>query len=101
MGTICISKGTVVTATDTFQADILIEGETIQAISRTGITKADKVIDATGCYVFPGGIDAHTHLDMPFMGTFSSDDFESGTLAALHGGTTSIIDFAVQRSAPL
>lgn len=92
----CISKGTVVTATDTFQADILVEGETIQAISRSGITTADQTIDASGCYVFPGGIDAHTHLDLPFMGTSSSDDFETGTIAALHGGTTSIIDFAFQ-----
>ncbi len=96
MSTVCITKGTVVTATDTFLADILIDGETIQGISRTGGFKADKTIDASGCYIFPGGIDAHTHLDMPFMGTMSSDDFETGTLAALHGGTTSIIDFAFQ-----
>ncbi len=96
MSTICICNGTVVTATDTFEADILIEGEKVQAISQKGTGRADEMIDATGCYVFPGGIDAHTHLDMPFMGTFSSDDFETGTLAALHGGTTSIIDFAFQ-----
>jgi dihydropyrimidinase len=96
MGTLCISNGTVVTATDTFRADILIDGERIQSISRTPGMKADKVVDATGCLVFPGGIDAHTHLDLPFMGTSSSDDFETGTLAALHGGTTSIIDFAFQ-----
>ncbi len=96
MSTICISNATVVTATDTFEADILIDGEKVQAISPKGAGRADQIIDATGCYVFPGGIDAHTHLDLPFMGTFSSDDFETGTLAALHGGTTSIIDFAFQ-----
>ncbi|NBT59674.1 dihydropyrimidinase, partial [bacterium] len=66
------------------------------AISQRMSGTADKEVDASGCYVFPGGIDAHTHLDLPFMGTFSSDDFETGTLAALHGGTTTIIDFAFQ-----
>ncbi len=96
MSTTLITNGTVVTAGDTFEADILISGETVQAIGKNLQVKADKVVDAKGCYVFPGGIDAHTHLDMPFMGTMSSDDFETGTLAALHGGTTSIIDFAFQ-----
>ncbi len=96
MTTTCITNGIVVTATDTFEADIFISGEAVQAISKGLAHKADKVIDAKGCYVFPGGIDAHTHLDMPFMGTVASDDFETGTLAALHGGTTSIIDFAFQ-----
>jgi len=96
MSTLAIKNATVVTATDTFKADLLIEGEKIQSIAECGDLKADKTIDADGCYVFPGGIDAHTHLDLPFMGTFSSDDFETGTLAALHGGTTSIIDFAFQ-----
>jgi len=91
-----IKNGTVVTATDVFNADILIENEKVKTIGRNISEKADSECDATGCYVFPGGIDAHTHLDLPFMGTFSSDDFETGTLAALHGGTTSIIDFAFQ-----
>ncbi len=91
-----IKNGTLVTATDTFKADLLIEGEKIKAIGREINEKADQEFDAKDCYVFPGGIDAHTHLDLPFMGTFSSDDFETGTLAALHGGTTSIIDFAFQ-----
>jgi len=96
MGKTKIKNGTVVTATDTFLGDILIADEKIVAIGRNLEAKADQEIDASGCYVFPGGIDAHTHLDMPFMGTQSSDDFETGTLAALHGGTTSIIDFAFQ-----
>ncbi|MFM8314937.1 MAG: amidohydrolase family protein, partial [Deltaproteobacteria bacterium] len=91
-----IKNGTLVTATDTFQADLLIEGEKIKTIGKEIAEKADQQFDAKDCYVFPGGIDAHTHLDLPFMGTFSSDDFETGTLAALHGGTTSIIDFAFQ-----
>jgi len=91
-----IRNGTIVTATDTFKADLLIEGEKVTAISQNVLGPADKEIDASGCYVFPGGIDAHTHLDLPFMGTSSSDDFETGTLAALHGGTTTIIDFAFQ-----
>jgi dihydropyrimidinase len=92
-----IRNGTVVTATETKKADILIEGE---RISQVGLdleqSSAGKVIDATGMYVIPGGIDAHTHLDMPFGGTTSADDFESGTRAAAFGGTTSIVDFAIQ-----
>jgi dihydropyrimidinase len=91
-----IKNGIVVTATDTFKSDILIENETVSELSQSYGSSVEKTIDATGCYVFPGGIDAHTHLDLPFMGTSSSDDFETGTLAALHGGTTSIIDFAFQ-----
>src|SRR5450631_591491 len=92
-----IRNGTVVTATDTRVADVLIEGERILEV-RAGIDEASagKVIDATGMYVLPGGIDAHTHLDMPFGGTTSSDDFETGTLAGAYGGTTSIVDFAIQ-----
>ena len=93
---ILIKNGTVVTASDTFKADILIEGEKVKAIGQNLQEKPDQEFDAQGCYVFPGGIDAHTHLDLPFMGTSSSDDFETGTLAALHGGTTSVIDFAFQ-----
>jgi len=96
MKSVRINNGTIVTATDTFQADLFIEDEKIQTISAHLEEKAEKTIDAGGCYVFPGGIDAHTHLDLPFMGTSSSDDFETGTLAALHGGTTSIVDFAFQ-----
>jgi dihydropyrimidinase len=92
-----IRNGTVVTARDTTAADILIEGELIREV-RPGIAEqaAGKIIDATGLYVMPGGIDAHTHLDMPFGGTTSSDDFETGTRAAAFGGTTSIVDFAIQ-----
>src|ERR1022692_2543402 len=92
-----IRNGTVVTARDTAAADVLIEGERILEV-RSGIpeSSAEKVIDATGMYVIPGGIDAHTHLDMPFGGTTSSDDFETGTRAAAFGGTTTIVDFAIQ-----
>ena len=92
-----IRNGTVVTAADTFAADILIEGERILEV-RAGIPEASagKAIDATGMYVIPGGVDAHTHLDMPFGGTMSADDFETGTRAAAFGGTTSIVDFAIQ-----
>lgn len=97
MSCVLIKNGTVVTATDTFVADIYIDDERVQAIGRHLSQNAHKVIDAKDCYVFPGGIDPHTHLDLPFMGTSSSDDFETGTLAALHGGTTTIIDFAVQK----
>jgi dihydropyrimidinase len=93
-----IKNGTIVTATDTYAADVWIEGATIAAIAKGGFAggTADVVIDATGKYVMPGGIDAHTHLDMPFGGTTSSDDFETGTRAAAYGGTTTIVDFAIQ-----
>ena len=94
-----IKNGTVVTAVDTFQGDVWIEGERIVALTAPGVSngmQADKTIDATGKLVMPGGIDAHTHLDMPFGGTTSSDDFETGTVAAAHGGTTTLIDFAIQ-----
>lgn len=96
MESILIKNGTLVTATDTFQADIYLADEKIHSIGQNLAVSATKTIDAKGKYIFPGGIDAHTHLDLPFMGTSSSDDFETGTLAALHGGTTSIIDFAFQ-----
>lgn len=96
MKTLLIKNGTIVTACDIQNADVYIEGEKIHTIG-TGLTnKADQVIDAKGCYLFPGGIDAHTHMQLPFMGTHSSDTFESGTRAGLHGGTTTIIDFAIQ-----
>src|SRR5471030_1136325 len=92
-----IRNGTVVTARETAKADVLLEGAVIKEV-RAGIPEAAaaKVIDAAGMYVILGGIDVHTHLDMPFGGTRSADDFESGTMAAAFGGTTSIVDFAIQ-----
>ncbi|MGH9795665.1 MAG: dihydropyrimidinase [Candidatus Acidiferrales bacterium] len=92
-----IQNGTVVTAADTFAADVGIVGDTIAAIGKGLPTDgAQRVINAQGRLVLPGGIDVHTHLDMPFGGTTSADDFESGTIAAAHGGTTTLIDFAIQ-----
>ncbi|TVS02466.1 MAG: dihydropyrimidinase [Rhodobacteraceae bacterium] len=93
MSTTVIKNGTIVTHDLTFKADIRVEGGKIIEIGPD--LTGDKVLDATGCYVMPGGIDPHTHLEMPFMGTYSSDDFESGTRAALSGGTTMVIDFAI------
>jgi dihydropyrimidinase len=93
---ILIKNGNIVTATDNYVADIFIEGETISAIGKNLSVKADKEIDASGKLVFPGGIDPHVHLSMPFMGTYSSDTYETGTRAALHGGTTMLIDFILQ-----
>ena len=97
MASTLIRGGTIVTAERTEKADLLIEGERIKEV-RPGIpaAAAEKVIDAAGLYVIPGGIDAHTHLDMPFGGTQSADDFASGTQAAAFGGTTTIVDFAIQ-----
>ncbi|MBL7716826.1 MAG: dihydropyrimidinase [Bdellovibrionales bacterium] len=97
MSSILIKNGTVVTASDIQKADVYIEGEKVKAIGADLPMKADQTIDAKGCYLFPGGIDAHTHMELPFMGTKASDDFETGTLAGLHGGTTTIIDFAIQK----
>jgi len=97
MKTMLIKNGTVVTASETVKADVYIEGEKVHTIGTDLQMKADQWIDAKGCYLFPGGIDAHTHMDLPFMGTSSSDDFETGTLAGLHGGTTTIIDLAFQK----
>ena len=91
-----IKNGRIVTAVDDYLADILIEDETIAMIGKKLDMQADKIIDAKDRLVIPGGIDAHTHLDMPFGGTTSADDFRTGTLAAAHGGTTTIIDFAIQ-----
>ncbi|MCU1475236.1 dihydropyrimidinase, partial [Amnibacterium sp.] len=99
-----IKNGTVVNATGTAQADVLIDGETIAAVLAPGSTllgfdverHVDTVIDAAGKYVIPGGVDAHTHMEMPFGGTFASDTFETGTRAAAWGGTTTIVDFVVQ-----
>ncbi len=94
MGTL-IKGGTVVTATDTFPADVLVEGESIAAVARNIPAEKHEVVDASDAYVFPGGIDPHTHLDMPFGGTVTADDFETGTRAAAMGGTTTIVDFAL------
>jgi dihydropyrimidinase len=93
MSSTVIKNGTVVTADLSYEADVKIEGGVITEIGK-GL-KGDKVLDATGCYVMPGGIDPHTHLEMPFMGTYSSDDFESGTRAAMSGGTTMVVDFVL------
>ena len=93
MGSTVIRGGTVVTADLTYKADVLVEDGRIAAIGE-GLA-GDRVLDASGCYVMPGGIDPHTHLEMPFMGTYSADDFESGTRAALAGGTTMVVDFAL------
>src|SRR6266498_3747605 len=91
-----IRNGRVITATDDYQADILIEDEVVSIIGTKLNMEADKVIDAAGKLIIPGGIDPHTHMELPFGGTQSSDDFLTGTRAAAHGGTTTIIDFAVQ-----
>jgi dihydropyrimidinase len=91
-----ITSGRIVTAEQDYQADIFIEKDTITTIGTGLKVQADRVIDARGKYVIPGGVDVHTHLDMPFGGTTSSDDFETGTRAAAFGGTTCIIDFAIQ-----
>ncbi|WP_174186498.1 dihydropyrimidinase [Nocardia barduliensis] len=100
-----IHGGTVVCATGSQPLDVLVDGETVAAVLRPGCTalgadlaaSADRVLDATGRYVIPGGVDGHTHMQMPFGGTEASDTFETGTRAAAWGGTTTIIDFAVQK----
>src|SRR5438132_4995256 len=91
-----IKNGTIVTASDQYQGDVLVDDEKIAVIGTTLDMQADQVMNAAGKYVLPGGIDVHTHLDMPFGGTTSADDFESGTTAAAFGGTTAIVDFAIQ-----
>ena len=100
-----IKGGTIVTADRTYEADILIEGEKIAEIGQN--LKGDETIDASEAYVIPGGIDPHTHLEMPFMGTTAAETFESGTFAAAAGGTTMLVDFVLpgtrsrgSRSAP-
>jgi dihydropyrimidinase len=93
MASTVIKGGTVVTADLTYEADVKVEGGRIVEIGK-GLS-GDKVLDATGCYVMPGGIDPHVHLEMPFMGTYSADDFESGTRAGLAGGTTMVVDFCL------
>ena len=91
--TTVIKNGTIVTADLTYKADVLVDLGKIIEIGPN--LSGDKTLDATGCYVMPGGIDPHTHLEMPFMGTYSTDDFESGTRAALAGGTTMVVDFVL------
>src|SRR3954454_173199 len=98
-----IRGGLVITASDEIHADVLIEDGRIAALAASGTSAAesftaDRTIDATGKYVIPGGVDAHTHMEMPFGGTSASDTFETGTTAAAWGGTTTIIDFVVQRT---
>ena len=105
MSTTLIKNGTVVSATGAAPADVLVDGETVAAVLAPGsevlgvdlASNVDSVVDAAGKYVIPGGIDAHTHMELPFGGTSASDTFETGTRAAAWGGTTTIIDFAVQR----
>ncbi len=102
--TVLIKNGTVVSPTGRAQIDVLIDGERIAALVEPGSRalgdleqSAERVIDATGKYVVPGGVDVHTHMELPFGGTAASDTFETGTRAAAWGGTTTIVDFAVQR----
>src|SRR5215510_8899209 len=95
-----IKDGTIVTASDTFVSDVWIEAGKIVGLthpSQRGAQAADRTIDAAGQYVIPGGIDCHTHMELPFSGTTASDDFDTGTVAAAHGGTTTIVDFAIQQ----
>src|SRR5215471_411022 len=96
MTTTLIRNAHIVTAVDDYHGDVLIENEVISVIGNSLTIAADVSIDAGGKLVIPGGIDPHTHMELPFGGTESSDDFRTGTIAAAHGGTTSIIDFAVQ-----
>jgi len=93
-----IANGTIVTADGSYAADVLIDGERIVQIGAAlaDSTQADETIDAAGRYVIPGGIDVHTHMELPFGGTFAKDTFETGTRAAAFGGTTTVVDFAVQ-----
>jgi len=93
---ILIKNGRIITAVDDYMGDVFIENETITHIGKSLDMEADEILDASGKYLFPGGLDPHTHLDMPFGGTVSADDFETGTRAAAHGGTTTLIDFAIQ-----
>ena len=101
MTTTVIRNGLVITAADETAADVLIDGEQVVALAATGSAvaqgwSADTELDATGKYVIPGGVDGHTHMEMPFGGTYAADTFETGTRAAAWGGTTTIIDFAIQ-----
>jgi dihydropyrimidinase len=103
MPTTLIQGGTVISAVGRREADVLIDGETIVAVLAPGQAAAmgvnpDRTIDATGKYVVPGGVDVHTHMELPFGGTEASDTFETGTIAAAWGGVTTIVDFAVQNT---
>src|SRR5580693_921587 len=91
-----IKNGTVVNADGQSRSDVLFEGETITRVAHDIPTESHTVIDATGLLVMPGGVDVHTHLDMPFGGTVSADDYRTGTIAAAVGGTTTVIDFVLQ-----
>src|SRR5213596_2303940 len=100
-----ITGGTVLSASGATPAEVLVDGERITALAEPGTelaaswaASADRVVDATGKYVVPGGIDVHTHMELPFGGTNASDTFSTGTVAAAWGGTTTIVDFAVQRT---
>ncbi|MFR9801161.1 dihydropyrimidinase [Pseudonocardia sp. RS010] len=101
MSTLAIRGGTVITAADEVVADVLVEGGKVVALTAPGVLdlRADTELDAVGRYVIPGGVDAHTHMEMPFGGTFAADTFETGTRAAAWGGTTTIIDFPIQTAA--
>ncbi len=96
MSTLLIKNGTVVNSNSQIAADVYVENDKIIKIEPKISKKAEKIIDASGSYLFPGGVDVHTHMDLPVMNTLSCDNFQTGTLAALHGGTTTIIDFANQ-----
>jgi dihydropyrimidinase len=95
--TTLISNGTVVTADGEFEGDVLIDGEKIAAVGRVTAPEGAEIVDATGCFALPGLIDNHTHLSMPFMGTMSIDDYNTGTQAAAAGGVTCLVDFAIQQ----
>lgn len=96
MGTL-IRGGTVVTASDVSRADVLMEHGVVTVLANDIATADHRVVDAKGCYLFPGGVDPHTHLDMPFGGTVTADDFRTGTIAAAFGGTTTVVDFALHQ----
>src|SRR5918993_2687099 len=91
-----IKNGTIVNASDIYRGDVYVERDIVTTIGTNLTMQADVTLDAAGRYVLPGGIDVHTHLDMPFGGTTSTDDFETGTIAAPFGGTTCLVDFAIQ-----
>src|SRR2546423_12616874 len=93
---VLIKGGRIVTAVDDYVADVYVEDETVTLIGESLDQPADKVIDASGKYVLPGGVDPHTHLDMPFGGTVTIDDVESGQTSAAFGGTTTHVDFIIQ-----
>src|SRR5438477_11913283 len=93
---VLIKGGRIITAADDYVGDVFVDGERISLIGEALDVQADKVIDASGKYVLPGAVDPHTHLDMPFGGTVTIDDFESGQTAAAFGGTTTHVDFCIQ-----